>query len=181
MNGLDQVLLGVLGLDLQERCRTITSKRARDLIMRYEVVARDCVAITDYEVGIKGIKSFMVFEGPKLYRWHIFEREVLGKRVIVFIGAWAHAIATILLLATTGTLFYVGGLVSSLGPIVAHDSCYDLKLVPLSVRGKCIHVILGDNSMEVPEVGENETAIVQEAERCENNLQNEGSCNNSKH
>ncbi|XP_065358977.1 probable peptidoglycan muropeptide transporter SLC46 [Calliphora vicina] len=57
---------------------------------------------------------------------------------IVFIGAWAHAIARLFYyFATTGTLFYVGGLVSSLGPIVGPMiRAMTSKVVPLSERGK---------------------------------------------
>ncbi|TMW43321.1 hypothetical protein DOY81_011599, partial [Sarcophaga bullata] len=156
---------------------------------------------------------------------------------IVFIGAWAHAVARLFYyFATTGELFYVGGLVSSLGPIVAPMiramtskgglvsslgpivapmiRAMTSKVVPLSERGKVfallsvcdnavpfisgvcysqvyratldengqggggvflltiatqmavfililsIHIILGDSPMAVPEVSENETAIV---------------------
>ncbi|XP_046807502.1 proton-coupled folate transporter isoform X2 [Lucilia cuprina] len=142
---------------------------------------------------------------------------------IVFIGAWAHAIARLFYyFATTGTLFYVGGLVSSLGPIVAPMiRAMTSKVVPLSERGKvfallsvcdnavpfisgvcysqvyratlndegqggagvflltiatqmavfllilCIHLVLGDSPMAVPEVSEKETAIVQDAANVE--------------
>uniref|UniRef100_A0A1A9W3A1 Major facilitator superfamily (MFS) profile domain-containing protein n=1 Tax=Glossina brevipalpis TaxID=37001 RepID=A0A1A9W3A1_9MUSC len=57
---------------------------------------------------------------------------------IVFIGAWAHAIARLFFyFATTGTLFYVGAVICSLGPIVGPMiRAMTSKIVPQSERGK---------------------------------------------
>ncbi|XP_036336698.1 proton-coupled folate transporter isoform X2 [Rhagoletis pomonella] len=57
---------------------------------------------------------------------------------IIFIGAWAHAIARIFYYcAETGTLFYVGALICSLGPIVGPMiRAMTSKIVPQSERGK---------------------------------------------
>uniref|UniRef100_A0A1B0B6N5 Major facilitator superfamily (MFS) profile domain-containing protein n=1 Tax=Glossina palpalis gambiensis TaxID=67801 RepID=A0A1B0B6N5_9MUSC len=57
---------------------------------------------------------------------------------IVFIGAWAHAIARLFYyFATTGTLFYVGAVICGLGPIVGPMiRAMTSKIVPQSERGK---------------------------------------------
>ncbi|XP_058980483.1 proton-coupled folate transporter isoform X2 [Musca domestica] len=138
---------------------------------------------------------------------------------IVFIGAWAHAIARLFYyFAETGQMFYVGAIVCSLGPIVGPMiRSMTSKIVPISERGKVfallsvcdnavpfisgvcysqvyratlndegkggdgvflltiatqmavfililsIHIILGDNILDVPEVSETEETIVRNA------------------
>lgn len=59
-------------------------------------------------------------------------------QTIIFIGAWAHAIARFFYyFAQTGTLFYVGALICSLGPIVGPMiRAMTSKIVPQSERGK---------------------------------------------
>ncbi|XP_012158008.1 proton-coupled folate transporter isoform X1 [Ceratitis capitata] len=135
---------------------------------------------------------------------------------IIFIGAWAHAIARLFYyFADTGTLFYVGALICSLGPIVGPMiRAMTSKIVPQSERGKVfallavcdnavpfisgvcysqvyratlnddgkggegvflltiatqmavfvlilsIHVILGEQSLAVPEVSEKESQLI---------------------
>ncbi|XP_065361842.1 probable peptidoglycan muropeptide transporter SLC46 [Calliphora vicina] len=69
---------------------------------------------------------------------------------IVFIGTWAHAIARLFYyFATTGTLFYVGGMVSSLGPIVGPMiRAMTSKVVSVSERGKVFALLaVCDNAM----------------------------------
>ncbi|XP_061390819.1 probable peptidoglycan muropeptide transporter SLC46 [Musca vetustissima] len=58
--------------------------------------------------------------------------------IIIFIGAWAHAIARLFFyFAETGLIFYVGAIVCSLGPIVGPMiRAMTSKIVPISERGK---------------------------------------------
>uniref|UniRef100_A0A1I8PBN0 Major facilitator superfamily (MFS) profile domain-containing protein n=1 Tax=Stomoxys calcitrans TaxID=35570 RepID=A0A1I8PBN0_STOCA len=137
---------------------------------------------------------------------------------IIFVGAWAHAIARLFYyFANTGQMFYAGAIICSLGPIVGPMiRSMTSKIVPLSERGKVfallsvcdnavpfisgvcysqvyratlnddgkggggvflltiatqmavfvlilsIHIILGNNSLEVPEVSETEQAIIRD-------------------
>ncbi|XP_049315340.1 proton-coupled folate transporter isoform X1 [Bactrocera dorsalis] len=139
---------------------------------------------------------------------------------IIFIGAWAHAIARLFYyFAQTGTFFYVGALICSLGPIVGPMiRAMTSKIVPQSERGKvfallavcdnavpfisgvfysqvyratlnddgkggrgvflltiatqlavfvlilAIHIILGEQSLAVPEISEKESQLIHENE-----------------
>ncbi|XP_067645719.1 lysosomal proton-coupled steroid conjugate and bile acid symporter SLC46A3 isoform X4 [Eurosta solidaginis] len=146
---------------------------------------------------------------------------------IIFIGAWAHTIARVFYyFAETGTLFYVGALICSLGPIVGPMiRAMTSKIVPQSERGKVfallavcdnavpfisgvcysqayratlnddgkggrgvflltiasqlavfvlilsIHLILGDKSLAVPEITENESQLIRESNGVETKSQ----------
>ncbi|XP_034109765.1 proton-coupled folate transporter isoform X1 [Drosophila albomicans] len=144
--------------------------------------------------------------------------KLLGWRdtTIIFIGTWAHALARLFYYFAMGpTLFYVGGAVCSLGPIVGPMiRSMTSKIVPQSERGKvfallsvcdnavpfisgvcysqiyvatletshgggiylltigtqmavfllvlCIHIVLGRNSLAVPNVEENDSGLISE-------------------